>query len=243
MATTAKLHQGQTRAIGWYAVQRVRISDWFKPRQGKKQPGQDHLEVRTNPDSASDSSSQSSQTDSDNIPNTSESQISIESQDQKKQAKEEESHDKVMQKPSTTSKDAKKLKAVVRESHTILAKAHSVFPFQLFPDGINIDRHKLTIIRRQFFGVEQKVSVPLENVKNIEADVGPFFGSVVITSDLFINNIQKVHFLWRDDAKKIQKLVQGAVVAQAEGIDLNKIATKELRSLLIDLGSGHSRSM
>jgi hypothetical protein len=49
--------------------------------------------------------------------------------------------------------------------------------------------------------------------------------------------------LWRDDAKKIQKLVQGAVVAQAEGIDLNKIATRELRSLLIDLGSGHTKSM
>jgi hypothetical protein len=239
MANTARLHQGQTRAIGWYAVQRVRIADWFKPRQGKKQPGQDHLEAIVTPQQTN----ATSQDDADNIPNTSESQISIESKKEKKQTKEGESQDKVMQKPSTTSKDAKKLKAVVRESHTILVKAHSVFPFQLFPDGINIDRHKLTIIRRQFFGIEQKVSVPLENVKNIEADLGPFFGSVIITSDLFINNIQKVEFLWRDDAKKVQKLVQGAVVAQAEGIDLNKIETKQLRTLLIDLGSGHTKSM
>jgi hypothetical protein len=85
--------------------------------------------------------------------------------------------------------------------------------------------------------------VPLENVKNIEADLGPFFGSITVTSDLFINNTQTVHFLWRDDARKIQKLVQGAVVAQGEGIDLNKIEVIQLQKMLIDLGSGHSKSM
>jgi hypothetical protein len=121
------------------------------------------------------------------------------------------------------STDIQKLRAVVRESHTILAKAHAVFPFQLFPDRLNIDRHKLTIIHRQFFGIEQTASVPIENIKNIEADFGPFFGSITVTSDLFINNTQTVNYLWRSDAKRIQKLVQGAVVAQREGIDLSKI--------------------
>lgn len=145
--------------------------------------------------------------------------------------------------PLADTKDAQKLQAVVRESHTILAKAHSVFPMQLFPDRLNIDRHKFTIVHRQFFGIEQTVSVPIENIKNIEADFGPFFGSITVTSDLFINNTQTVNFLWRKDAKMIQKLVQGAVVAQREQIDLNKIDVKQLRNLLIDLGSGHSKSM
>jgi hypothetical protein len=218
MANTAKLHQAETRAIGWYAVQRVRIADWFKPHHGKQEQEDEPAKNTTMEHRTTHTKSED-------------------------EAQDKSDSDKIMQKPSAHSKDAKKLKAVVRESHTILAKARSVFPFQLFPDGINIDRHKLTIIYRQFFGIEQKVSVPLENIKNIEADLGPFFGTVTITSDLFINNTQTVHFLWRDDAKKIQKLVQGAVVAQAEGINLNKIETKELRNLLIDLGSGHTKSM
>jgi hypothetical protein len=193
MASTAKLTH--TKALGWYAVQRVRVADWLHPRRD------------------------------DN-----EQQLDPETQ-------------KAIEKPSKNGSDAQKLRAVVRESHTILAKAKAVFPFQLFPDKVNIDRHKLTIVHRQFFGIEQTVSVPLENIKNVEADFGPFFGSVTITSDLFINNTQTVHFMWRDDAKMIQKLVQGAVVAQRESIDLNKIEIKQLRKMLIDLGSGHSKLM
>lgn len=201
MATTAKLTH--TKALGWYAVQRVRVAEWLHPKRSKTE--------------SSDS------------------------------AKSEEKLDpetrKAIAKPSKNSTDAQKLKAVVRESHTILAKAKAVFPFQLFPDRVNIDRHKLTIVHKQFFGVEQTASVPIENIKNVEADFGPFFGSITITSDLFVNNTQKVHFLWRDDAKKIQKLVQGAVVAQREGIDLNKIEIKQLTKMLVDLGSGHSKLM
>ncbi|HWT55519.1 MAG TPA: hypothetical protein VN031_00635 [Candidatus Microsaccharimonas sp.] len=144
---------------------------------------------------------------------------------------------------STNGKDARRLRSVVRESHTILIKARAVFPFQLFPDYLNIDRHKLTIIHRQFWGIEQTVSVPIENIKNVEADFGPFFGSITVTSDLFINNTQTVHFLWRHEAKNIQKLLQGAIVAQREGIDLSKIEIKQLRKMLVDLGSGHTKSM
>lgn len=144
---------------------------------------------------------------------------------------------------ASVNKHEQKLRDVVRESHTILAKASAVFPLQLFPDRVNIDRHKLTIIHREFFGIEKTVSVPIENIKNVEADFGPFFGSVKITSDLFINNTQTVHYLRRSEAKMLQKLVQGAVVAQREAIDLNKIEVKQLRKLLIDLGSGHSNSM
>lgn len=201
MATTVKLYQ--TKALGHYALQRGRITDWLRPHRSK--------------------SAQRSAIDTAIYTNTRDLDTPLQ--------------------PEVDSQDAQKLRAVVRESHTILAKAHSVFPMQLFPDRLNIDRHKFTIIHRQFFGVEQTVSVPIENIKNIEADFGPFFGSITVTSDLFINNTQTVHFLWRRDAKMIQKLVQGAVVAQREEIDLNKIDVKQLRTLLIDLGSGHSKSM
>lgn len=146
-------------------------------------------------------------------------------------------------KPHPDPKVEKQLENVVNESHVVLAKANSVFPFQLFPDTISIDRHKLTIVHREFFGVEKTVSVPIENIKNIEADIGPFLGSITITSDLFINNTQEVKYLTSGDARRFQKLVQGAVVAQREEIDLNKIGTKKLRTLLIDLGSGHHNTV
>ncbi len=220
----------RTKAIGWYAVQRVQIVDWLKPRRAKP---------RAHNDSTSDSDVAENIQSSPPKTSMAEEYTHTVNNEEKKSGEPESDTSGV----HNDSKHEEKLRAVVKESHTILVKAHSVFPFQLFPDTINVDRHKLTIIRRQFFGIEQKVSVPLENVKNIEADLGPFFGSIIITSDLFINNTQHLNFLWRDEAKKIQKLVQGAVVAQTENIDLNKIETIKLRSMLIDLGSGHSQSM
>jgi hypothetical protein len=135
--------------------------------------------------------------------------------------------------------DKQKLEDAVEESRSLLVTTKSVFPFTLFPDVITIDRHKLTIVYRTFLGVEQTVSVPIENIKNIQADIGPFLGSLTITSDHFINNTQTVNYLRRDDAKKIQKLVQGAMVAIKEKINISKIDTEELNKLLSELGEGH----
>jgi hypothetical protein len=226
MAVTTK--STETRALGWYAVQRVRVGDWFRTHgKHKSSPsdGQDGM-----PDD------QSMMLDATGTKEAAKAQEGSE----KSKSEKKKSADS---KTSADPKVEKQLENVVNESHVVLAKAKSVFPFQLFPDTVSIDRHKLTIIYREFWGVEKTVSVPIENIKNIEADIGPFLGSLTITSDLFINNTQEVKYLTSGDARRIQKLVQGAVVAQREEIDLNKIGTEKLRTLLIDLGSGHTNSV
>ena len=111
--------------------------------------------------------------------------------------------------------------------------------FEIFPTILTIDRHKLTICRKQFFWVQEIVSVPIENIKNIQAHMGPFFGSLVITSDHFANNTQHVKWLWRKDVQKIQKLIQGAAVAMNE-LDIKEVEPKKLKKLLSRLGEGHS---
>lgn len=135
--------------------------------------------------------------------------------------------------------EAKKLEEAVEGTHNILAQARSVFPFMLFPDMITVDRQKLTIVYKQFFQAHQTIGVPLENVKNIQADIGPFLGSLTITSDQFINNTQTISCLSRHEAKNIQQLVQGIVAAISEGIDIGKIETGQLKELLSKLGEGH----
>ncbi len=205
----------ETRALGWYAVQRVRIAGFLKPHA--KQPDSSHVPK------SEDMMSASTETGDADPSKKPKSRL-----------------------PGATKPDPKveaHLQSVVHESHTVLASAKAVFPFDLFPDTVTIDRHKLSVIHRAFWGVEKTASVPIENIKNIEADIGPFFGSVIITSDLFINNTQTVKWLTNSDARKIQNLVQGAVVAQREDIDLNKIGTKKLRTMLTDLGSGHTNTI
>lgn len=131
-----------------------------------------------------------------------------------------------------------KLTEVAHESHQILFKANTVFPFNLFPDTVTIDREKLTIADRLFFRVAKIISVPIRDILNVEASVGPFFGAVHMTSRYYPVNPYSVNFLWRSDAIKLQRLLQGYIIAHERGIDCADIAKKPLISLLNDLGSG-----
>jgi len=134
--------------------------------------------------------------------------------------------------------NSEKLLGVTVKAHDELLRVNTVFPFSLFPDTIVIDREKMAIANRSFFRVAKINSVAIEDILNVEADVGPFFGSVHISSKYFISNPQSVKYLWRADAIKVQRLLQGYVIAREKHIDCSDIDKRQLETLLYDLGQG-----
>ncbi len=137
-------------------------------------------------------------------------------------------------------RDSEKLLDVTIGARDELIRVNTVFPFTLFPDTIVIDREKLTIANRSFFRVAKINSVAIEDILSVQADVGPFFGSVRVSSRYFITNPQSVKFLWREDAIKIQRLLQGYIIVREKHIDCLKIDKSQLKTLLYDLGQGVS---
>ena len=128
------------------------------------------------------------------------------------------------------------LLGVTIHSHELLYKANAVFPFNFFPDTIIIDKEKLTIISRYFFWFSKITSVPIRDILSVEADVGPFFGAIHLTSRYYFTNPHSINFLWRRDAIKIQKLLQGFIIANERGIDCSAIDKGQLEELLEHLG-------
>ncbi|HEY8998828.1 MAG TPA: hypothetical protein VIM53_00750 [Candidatus Saccharimonadales bacterium] len=119
-----------------------------------------------------------------------------------------------------------------------LAKATTVFPFTLFPDTIVVDRSKITITHRVFFWTAEVISIRVEDVLNVMADVGPLFGSVKIVTRFF--NAEKpytVNYLTRSDALRIKRILQGYVIATQKEIDCSNLDTWRLSKLLEELGS------
>ncbi|HSX17931.1 MAG TPA: hypothetical protein VLE51_01065 [Candidatus Saccharimonadales bacterium] len=139
---------------------------------------------------------------------------------------------------SPPKKKPKKLVNVAMKSHEILFKANTVFPFTLFPDTVTLDREKLSFANRIFFGVSKVTSVPVRDILSVEVDTGPFFGSVHTASRYFITNPKAVNWLWRNDAIKLQRLLQGYIIAHEQEIDCANIKKDKLIALLNDLGSG-----
>ena len=135
-------------------------------------------------------------------------------------------------------KGSEKLIGVTLKAHDILFKAKTVFPFNLFPDTVTVDREKVTIVNRFFFGVAKINSAPIRDILSVEADVGPLFGSVNITSRYFYTNPHSINFLWRGDALNLQRLLQGYIIVHEQEIDCSKLGTEQLKILLEDLGKG-----
>lgn len=132
------------------------------------------------------------------------------------------------------------LASVADNSHEILFKANTVFPFTLFPDTVTLDREKLNFAIRYFFRVAQETSVPIRDILSVEVDVGLFFGSVHTASRYYITSPKVINYLWRSDAIKLQRLLQGYIIAHEREIDCSSIKKDSLTKLLIDLGRGQT---
>jgi len=137
---------------------------------------------------------------------------------------------------SATRSETQKLTSLAEGSNNNLYAAKTVFPFVLFSDTIKIDRQKITIVHNDFLGKSQTASTEIKNVMNIEADVGPLFGSITVTSKHFLNNTQSIRYLRRGDVAAIQRLLQGFMIAQRAKIDTDNIGKKQLLDLLNQLG-------
>lgn len=132
--------------------------------------------------------------------------------------------------------ETEKLINLVEGSRDNLFVAKTIFPFILFSDTIKIDRQKITIVHNDFFGKAQTASTEIKNIMNIEASVGPLFGSITITSKHFLNNTQTIKYLKKHDIATAQRLLQGFLIAQRAKINTDGIDKRQLLGLLNDLG-------
>lgn len=134
-------------------------------------------------------------------------------------------------------KAAQELVDTIGDAHDILVKATTVFPLTLFPDTITVDRTKITVTHRNFFKAGEVLSIAIEDVLNITAMVGPFFGKIQLATRFFDpNKPYEVDHFWRDDALKIKRIVQGYLIARQKEIDTSALSTKELANTLDELG-------
>lgn len=134
--------------------------------------------------------------------------------------------------------NTEKLFDMAISAHDILFSSNTVFPFTLFPDTISLDREKVTIIHRYFFFTAKIAHIRIKDILSVDADVGPFFGSLHITSRYFVNTPQKINFLPRSKALQLERQIQGYIIASQREIDCSTIPKDDLLMVLEDLGRG-----
>ncbi|HVA10722.1 MAG TPA: hypothetical protein VNG32_00970 [Candidatus Dormibacteraeota bacterium] len=129
------------------------------------------------------------------------------------------------------------LSEVVGHAHEPIFRATTVFPFTLFPDTVTIDRTKLTVTHRVFFRVAEIVGIRIEDILNVTANIGPFFGSILIHTRFFDPaKPHAVNYLKREDALRIDRIMHGYSIALEKGINCAAVPPKELAKMLDELG-------
>lgn len=141
--------------------------------------------------------------------------------------------------PTPTHEETKReLEHAIAGSQEVLCTATTLFPFALFPDTVTLDRAKLTLTHREFFGSAEVMSIRVEDILNVTANIGPMLGSVKIVSRVF--NIEKPYTLdkfKRNDALRVKRITQGYVIALQRKIDCSAMPSLELAAMLEKLGT------
>lgn len=139
-------------------------------------------------------------------------------------------------------RSATELQQKVRRSHQVLAIVRTVFPLTLFPDSIVVDRTKVTIIHRTFFWSAETISFQIEDILNVSASVGPFFGSLTVVSRVMSTvDHFNVNYLWRRDAIALKHIIQGYIIAKHSHMDTDHLSQGDLVATLSELGIDSDR--
>jgi hypothetical protein len=138
--------------------------------------------------------------------------------------------------------DSLRLAEITNQAHDNLFESRPLPMFFGERYTITVDRQKLTVGRQSLFKSIQTTSVQNRDVINVQADMGPLYGTLIITSKHFLNNVQTAKYMRRQDVIRGRRLLQGLIIACSAKVDITNIHTTRLIELLMDLGrENHGR--
>lgn len=117
-----------------------------------------------------------------------------------------------------------------------LYKVKAVFPFDLFPEELLLDHHKIDVVNYYFFASKEITSIPLKEIATITVLTSPFFATMQIANRLPMNPLLEVKYLPIDRALRFRKLAQGLIVGMNQHIDFTKLKDEETLVAAEELG-------
>lgn len=129
------------------------------------------------------------------------------------------------------------LEGLVKKSNRLLVSISSHgFPVDLFPDTVNVEEGRITIITRGFFS-SQVHSVDIKDISNIFINMAPFFAQLIIVSKTFAQNEIRIRNLRKKEAIFARRIIEGLRVFENKQIDTSNYTKEELIAKLKELST------
>lgn len=125
---------------------------------------------------------------------------------------------------------------LVKKSNRIIVSICShKFPIDLFPDTINVEEGRVTVIDRDFFFSSHVHSVDIKDISNIFINTTPFFAQLVIVSVTFTENEIRIRNLRKEEAVFVRIIIEGLRIFEEKQIDTSVYTKEELIAKLQEL--------
>ena len=126
---------------------------------------------------------------------------------------------------------------LVKKSNRILVSISShAFPVDFFPNTINVEESRITIITRHLFSSEIH-SIDIKNISNIFINRTFFFSQLVIISKTFEENEIKIKNLRTKEAIYARRIIEGLRIFENNQIDTSDYSKSELMVKLEQLST------
>lgn len=130
--------------------------------------------------------------------------------------------------------DKYKVEELVRKSNRRIISVSSTFPWNLFPNTIDVEESRVTFNFHQFMSF-QSHSVDIKDISNVFIESGFFFATLQVVSRTFIQNEIKIDFLSKKKAMQVRKIIEGLRIFIQNDIDTSNYRIDELISKLEEL--------
>lgn len=133
--------------------------------------------------------------------------------------------------------DDRTVAGLVKRSNRILVSISSHrFPFDFFPNILNVEDGRITVINRHLFSSEVH-SIDIKDISNVFINTVVFFSQLTIISKTFEENEIKISNLGINEAIFARRIIEGLRVFISKGIDTSAYSTKELVNKLKELST------
>lgn len=130
--------------------------------------------------------------------------------------------------------DRQMVDELVRKSNRSIITVSSTFPWNLFPNTIDVEESRVTFIFRQFM-TSQSHSVDIKDISNVFIESGFIFATLQVVSRTFVQNDIKINYLNKKQAAKVKRVIEGLRTFSNSNIDTSNYEVNDLVNKLYEL--------
>lgn len=130
--------------------------------------------------------------------------------------------------------DRQMVDELVRKSNRSIITISSTFPWNLFPNTIDVEESRVTFIFRQFM-TSQSHSVDIKDISNVFIESGFIFATLQVVSRTFVQNDIKINYLNKKQAAKVKRVIEGLRTFSNSNIDTSNYEVNDLVNKLYEL--------